>query len=308
MRQCFLAALLAAIIAASFRESMAMPTSAPRLHLATNEYSWVVFFAREGRNFAGSLDAGLSEVASCGLDGFEPSVNSPEDADRMGAALKAHGLAMRSLYVNTSLHEPAEARRSIENVLAIARRARNYGARIIVTNPNPIAWGGGQDKTDAQLIAQAEALNTLGKALHGLGMQLAYHNHDMEMRCAAREFHHMMTGTDPKYVKLCLDAHWVYRGAGNSQVALFDIVEHYGKRIVELHLRQSVGNVWAEVFGDGDIDYRRLAATLARMHVRPHLVLEQAVEAGTPNTMTCAEAHRRSAATAREVFAGMATE
>ena len=85
-------------------------------------------------------------------------------------------------------------------------------------------------------------------------MVLAYHNHDAEMREGAREFHHMLTGTDPANVKLCLDAHWIYRGSGNSQVALFDIVEIYVDRIVELHLRQSHDGIWSEVFGEGDIN------------------------------------------------------
>jgi len=32
----------------------------------------------------------------------------------------------------------------------------------------------------------------------------------------------MLTATNPDDVKLCLDAHWIYRGCGDSQVAVFD--------------------------------------------------------------------------------------
>jgi len=81
-----------------------------------------------------------------------------------------------------------------------------------------------------------------------MGLTLSYHNHDIELRNAAREFHHMMVGTDPAYVTLCLDAHWIYRGAGNSAVALFDVLKLYGPRITELHLRQSKDNIWTETF------------------------------------------------------------
>lgn len=95
-----------------------------------------------------------------------------------------------------------------------------------------------------------------------MGITLAYHNHDAEMREGAREFHHMLTGTNPENVKLCLDAHWIYRGAGNSQFALFDIVELYCDRIVERHLRQSHDGIWSEVFGAGDIDYTSLTVML----------------------------------------------
>jgi inosose dehydratase len=126
---------------------------------------------------------------------------------------------------------------------------------------------------------------------------LAYHNHDIELRNAAREFHHMITGTDPANVSLCLDAHWIYRGSGNSSVALFDVLKLYGNRVREVHLRQSVRNIWSETFGEGDIDYAAFAQRLLDVGAKPHLVLEQAPENGTPKTMgrgASREASRRS--------------
>ena len=78
----------------------------------------------------------------------------------------------------------------------------------------------------------------------------------------------MLLATDPKNVSLCLDVHWVYRGSGNSQVALFDIVKLYGKRIAELHLRQSKGGIWQETFTEGDIDYPRLVQMLDGLGVK----------------------------------------
>ena len=120
-----------------------------------------------------------------------------------------------------------------------------------MTNPSPIRWGGPQSKTDDQLKLQARLLSQLGARLSDLGLVLAYHNHDAELRHAAREFHHMMLGTDPSTVTLCLDAHWIYRGSGNSSVALFDVLKLYGPRISELHLRQSRDGVWTEDLCDG---------------------------------------------------------
>ena len=158
--------------------------------------------------------------------------------------------------------------------VALRELFADIGAEIIVTNPSPIRWGGPENKTDAQLRTQARALDRLGAALRQRGLTLAYHNHDPELRQGARELHHMLVGTDPAHVTYCLDAHWVFRGAGDSQVALFDVVHLYADRITELHLRQSVDGVWSETFGPGDIDYERLV-----------------------------EAHRASLAYAAEVFA-----
>ncbi|MBN1441614.1 MAG: TIM barrel protein [Planctomycetes bacterium] len=274
-----------------------------RLHLASNQYSWFVYFQREGRDFGGSLDEGLGELASSGMDGLEPLGSSPEQVDQLAPLLEKHRLEMRSLYVNSTLHEKEKLEESMESVLAIAERAKRIGTRIIVTNPSPIRWGGQEGKTDEQLEVQGRALERLGKELASRGLTLAYHNHDSEMLFSAREFHHMMAGTDPRYVTLCLDAHWIYRGSGNSQVALFDIVKLYGSRISELHLRQSKSGVWSETFCEGDIDYARLSREVQKMGVKPHLVMEQAVEQGTPKTMGTLEAHRRAGEHARRVFA-----
>jgi inosose dehydratase len=274
------------------------------LHLSSNAYSWTVFYQRENRDFNATLETSLGDLPRSGLNGLEPSIEKSEDIDRLAPLLKKNNLEMRSLYVNSTLHDPGKVGLSITQILAVAEKAKAQGTRIIVTNPSPIQWGGAENKDDVQLTFQAAALNKLGQQLARLGLKLAYHNHDIELRNAAREFHHMMLGTDPELVFLCLDAHWVYRGAGNSSVALFDIVKLYGSRVIEVHLRQSVGNVWSETFGEGDIDYVALAKELLRIGVRPHLVLEVAVERGTPKTMDPVEAHRQSSEYARKVFAG----
>ena len=277
-------------------------TGSSGLHLASNEYSWVVFYGRENRNFKSDLETNLGDLAKSGVNGYEPLANGPEDVDRLAPLLKRHGIEMRSLYVNSTLHEADKADESIAKVRAIAERAKAAGTRIIVTNPSPIQWDGTQNKDDRQLETQAAALNRLGKTLADLGLVLAYHNHNMELRNAAREFHHMMLATDPKLVTFCLDSHWIYRGAGNSSVALFDIVRLYGQRISEWHLRQSQGGIWSETFGEGDIDYPELAKKVLSWG-RPHLVLEIAVEKGTPKTIDPVEAHRRSVEYARQLFA-----
>jgi inosose dehydratase len=283
----------------------AAPDGGP--HIATNTYPWGTFARREGKTFAANTGEALAAIASSGIRGYEPAMTAVAAFDGLAARLKQHGLEMRSLYVNSVLHDPVQAEKSIADVLAIARRAGETGTRIIVTNPSPLRGGGAESKTDEQLRGQAQALDRLGAELRQLGIALAYHNHDVELRHGAREYHHMLTATDPRNVKFCLDAHWVYRGCGNSQVALFDTLEHYGSRIVELHLRQSRGGVWTEVFSaDGDIDYARLAGWLERKRMKPHLVLEQAVEKDSAKTLDGVEAHRQSLANARQVFAALA--
>ncbi|MGL4419510.1 MAG: sugar phosphate isomerase/epimerase family protein [Gemmataceae bacterium] len=271
--------------------------------ISSNTYPWGVFAQRAKQPFAQHTDAILEQMQSAGLTGYEPIITNVAEFNGLAERLAKHQLRMPSLYVNSVLHDATKAAQSIKDVLAIAEAAVKIGVKIIVTNPAPIAWGGPQDKSDAELTIQAKALNELGEKLRGLGLQLAYHNHDSELRAGAREFHHMLTATDPANVRFCLDAHWVYRGCGNSQVALFDALDHYGSRIIELHLRQSREGVWTETFSaSGDIDYARLAKWLQSRKMTPLLVLEQAVEAKTANTMTVVEAHRTGVTAVQALF------
>ena len=304
-RRAFLASTAVTGLAAAARA--ATVSGAGPLQVATNTYPWGTFASRDGGTFTVHSDEALATIASAGFSGYEPAVNDVKELDGLAARLEAHDLDMRSLYVNSSLHDESAAAASIEQVLAIARRALEIGTRIIVTNPSPIRWMGPENKTDAQIRSQAIALDRLGRELRALGITLAYHNHDAELRLGAREFHHMLTATDPANVTFCLDAHWVFRGCGDSQVALFDVLEHYGERIVELHLRQSRGGVWTEVFSaDGDVDYARLSAWLQTHNVKPRLTLEQAVEKGSPKTVDAVTAHRQGLAVVRDVFKWMA--
>ena len=300
-RRSFLLAAAAATAASAVRA--ADDKKPAGLHLSTNVYPWKTFYQRDGRDPRQELSALVAEVKSAGFDGFEPAVESAAELDALVPLLVQNGLEMRSLYVNSLLHDPDRVRNSCATVLEVARHGAPHGLKIVVTNPSPLRWGGAEDKTDAQLITQAKSLDALGADLRALGIRLAYHNHDAELRQGAREFHHMLTATDPEHVAFCLDAHWVYRGCGNSQVALDDAVEHYAPRIIELHIRQSAEGVWTEVFGPGDIDYPALARRLAERGLKPHVVLEQAVEAKTPKTLSAQAAHALSAPVARKTFA-----
>ena len=276
------------------------------LHVSINQWSVGTVRGRDKQKPKVSFDEELAGLAAAGLNGLEPALGSAEQVGPLAAQLKQHGLALRSIYTGSALIDRAKVDKELERIVALAKAAKEVGTKIIVTNPSPLP--NRQGKSDEQLKTQAAALDKVGHELAAIGVTLAYHNHDVELQYAAREFHHMMLGTDPRALSLCLDVHWVYCGAGHSQVALFDIVKLYGLRVAELHLRQSTGNVWSETFGDGDIDYRELVKRLMETGVRPLAVLEQGPEATTPQTLGTAAVHQRSVRYVREVFGCLAQQ
>jgi inosose dehydratase len=290
-RRKFLSTLAVSSGAAFLPESESAPARLAPYPVSCNQYSWITFYARDGRDWGADLNVSLGEFASTGIKAYEPAFNNAAEVKKLLPYLKKYDLVMPSVYVNSTLHNAEEGAKSIASVLEIADALKPANTKIIVTNPNPLKWGGDQNKSDAELTEQAKNLDKLGAELKKKGITLAYHTHDVELRAAAREFHHMLLATKPENVSLCLDVHWVYRGSGNSQVALFDIVKLYGKRIVELHIRQSKGGIWQETFSEGDIDYVRLAKSLNDLNVKPHLVLEQCLEKTSPKTINAVQAH-----------------
>lgn len=263
------------------------------LHIAVNQYTCTSIYGRENIDFWTRLD----EIKNANIDGIEVAFNAANDVADVGKRLADHGLAMHSIYVSANLHDENEAEKEITRSLEIGEKTKALGTEIIVFNP--VAK---QGKSDAELVRQSKNMNILGAGLRKIGISLAFHYHTTELEFGGREFHHILCGTDPKNVLLCFEQHWSYRASGNSEVAVFDHWKLYGSRSVEVHLRQSINNVWSETFGDGDIDNIRLAAGLKSLRKMPHVVLEQAAEAGTPKTMSPAEMLRQSAEYVRKVF------
>ena len=267
--------------------------SSDRLHIAVNQYTANSFFHREEKNFWNEL----ATLKSCGVDGFEAMAGSADEVANLGKRIKDAGLEMRSLYVSGNLYEQAHADNGVKRILEIAEKAQEFGTQFLIFNPDAK-----KGKSDAELILQAQKTDELGAKLRAMGVVLSFHYHTTELEFGAREFHHLLCNTDPANFTLCAEQHWSYRGCGNSQVALFDHLKLYSSRVTTAHLRQSVGNVWSEWYGDGDIDSRRLAAELKKLPKLPHIVLEQAAEGGTPKTMTSAEVFQKSVAYIREIF------
>ena len=257
-------------------------------------------------NLPGGYEAHFASVlrahAKAGFDAWELSLTSDAVVAELLPLLAETGLKIPSIYVGAKLHTP-DWQEGVERILESARRAGSVGASVVVCNPDPVSWETKEDKTDDELRTQVKALQIAGEKLHELGVRFAYHWHDPEFRCGAREVWSMLLNTDPRIVEVCFDTHWTYRGAGNSQEAMFDMLEFTLPRIASFHIRQSQNGVWSEAFGEGDIDYRRWAARLKKARWTGPIHLEQATEAGTPKTMDILEAQAQGLRYLRELLA-----
>lgn len=273
------------------------------MNIGAEFYPFHQTYQERGSTVRENLDEVLSTIVSAGLNLYEPfAPDSDEEAGEIEVLLKKYEVRIETAYVNVRLHEEAIWREQVESAMVKALRAKQLGARIIVTNPEPIQWGGTQDKSDAQLRFQARALAGLGERMNSNGLRLGYHTHDSEMRHGARELHHMLQAVPHETMGFYLDPHWVYRGCGNSALAVEDVVRIYGRRVEALHLRQSINDIWTEHLCDGDIDYKWMATELGKQGFDGPLILETAFEEGTPRALPLDESLRRSAEYTRTVF------
>ena len=173
-------------------------------HIATNTYPWLTFTRRANQEFQPHSDDLLGDIANTGIRGYEPIVESAGELDNLDERLNRHGLEMRSIYVNSVLHDPTKIDNSIASVIEIAKAAKRLGTRIVVTNPSPVRWGGLEDKSDAQLRRQAESLDRLALRCVRLAWRLPITT--MMRNCdRAAASSTMLTATDPENVKFCLE-------------------------------------------------------------------------------------------------------
>lgn len=264
---------------------------------ATQLYIWSQVYHEEGKDLEAGMGDILGEVAAAGYQGVEGWLTScarAEGAERLRALLDARGLTLTSLYSGGCYYDEARAQESLAELLPLAEHAVGVGCPAICMNPDVKR----ERKTDAELVVQADWLNRVGRALRELGLELWLHNHDPEMREDGRELKSNLDRTDPALVGFCADTHWIHRGGGDVLAYL----EQYGPRVRSVHLRNSVGGVWSETLGDGDLDYRAIAAKLAALEFGGPLIVELAIETGTPETRPLVENMRRSREYVRAVF------
>ena len=256
-------------------------------------YPWLQYYKAEGRNWKDHLPEILDQVKESGLDAWEQSIESEAEVDRLSDLLEYRGLKMVSIYAGGRFHED-DFEETVEATLGQARLAKRLGVRYVVCNPQPISWSEALGKSDEQLATQVKALQLLGQGLVDEGMQLSYHVHTPELSYGAREFHHMMLNVTPGVMGLCLETHWLFRGCGDSELAVLDVMKLYGERINTTHLRQSQKSIWDETFRHGDLDHVEIFRRLKALKYSGPLTLEMAIEDGTPKTMSHVEAHRQA--------------
>lgn len=266
--------------------------------VAAQMYVWAQEYQSHQQRLEDHLDEAFAATGRAGygaVQGWLSWFATAELATTTSASLKAHRLVMLAGYTDGPLHDERGAA-TIDRIADWAARAREHGVETVIMNPD--VKRDRAEKTDEELAIEAANLDRLGARLRGLGLALAIHAHDPEMRSGAREWYSNLRRTDPANVGICLDVDWVYRG-GQDPLAL---IKAAGARVRDVHLRTSRQRVWLEELGPGDVDYAAIARVLAAIPFTGTYTVELAYEKGTTRTRTVEEDLRRSRAFVRRTF------
>ncbi len=109
--------------------------------------------------------------------------------------------------------------------------AKKYGTdKVVITGMYRF------DYTDeTALNGLVEDLNSCGKTLKEAGIQLLYHNHNVEflkLKSGETAYDHIIAYTDPEYVNFELDSYW----ACDAGVYAYDLMKKLGDRMKLYHI------------------------------------------------------------------------
>jgi inosose dehydratase len=264
--------------------------------LATQIYVWTQQFNTRKQSLAEGMAEAFPAIRRAGYRHVElvSSFFTPELSGKTIALLKEQGLDCPIVYSGGTLHEEAAAEKAIAQILELAAVAGKAGASNVNINPNPKPRQ--ELKTDQELAVQARNLDRLGELLERRSMRLMTHHHTPEMKEKGREWRHQLAHTKRMYT--CVDTDWAVR-SGEDPLGM---LRESGRRLLSLHLRSGRNGVWSEVLGDGEPDYRPIAAYLKETGFSGYLVVELAYEKATRITRSLEENIRLSREYAERVF------
>jgi len=225
-----------------------------------------------GKDLTSDMHGTLNRLAAIGYRRVESAGLGGKSAAEFRRALDDAGLKCPSSHIFL-----APGQTAVEYFDAVKTLGSKYVVTSVLIKPvAPIKSADDYQKYVAAMTKDdykrmAVDLNKLGEQARSAGLQLAYHNHNLEFRRLSDGttiYETLMAETDPSLMKLEIDCGWADL-AGHPPVALF---KKYAGRVRMLHIKDFVAvskpvitldsrtePEWTEL-GGGHIDWRMILA------------------------------------------------
>ena len=178
----------------------------------------------------------VSELGFSGLELFDWQINGLESQGLLGGFVEKYKLPLISSYTSINLTDPAQRTDTIAAAVAVGKVLKKYGGKTIVIGPNGRVGGESYNYNDHKQNI-ITTLNELGKAITGIGLIAALHQHTGTAVETRDETYATMEAVDTRYVKFGPDIGQLQKG-GVDPVA---VVKAFLPVVQHLHFKDWVG-------------------------------------------------------------------
>lgn len=277
--------------AIAVRSPRALAAASAR-RIVVGGHPWVYAATQPNYDLTPVLPQIFADLKSAGLDGIElmHTALRPDDAvERIGALAKQHQLPIIGSSFSGAMWDRAQHAAIAELAELIIPRLAKLGGRTLGLSVGALKGGAKARKTPEHFDAQVEMLRRIFALCTKHGIAPNLHNHTYEVENDL----HDLKGTLARLpeARLGPDLNWLVRGG--VEPAAF--IRQYGAKIIFLHLRdQKTDGRWSEAMGEGNMDYRAIAAALQEVRFQGDAVIELAHERDFKPTRPLRESFRIS--------------
>jgi sugar phosphate isomerase/epimerase len=242
--------------------------ASPKTKIPVGGHPWLYAKFRPNYDITAILEDIFSDFRYAGMDGIEliyTVIQKQETVERVAALSSKYKLPVIGMSYQADMWDRSKHNAILDEVNLLLPRLAKLGGHTMGTGvgtPN-------RKKTAAELDAQADVLRKLMALSRAHGVVLNLHNHTYEVKDGEYD----LNGTLSRLPDAPLgpDLGWLSE-AGIDPV---DFLRRRGKTVVFAHLRdrKADGN-WAEVMGEGVLDYAGVARALRAADFKGTLVIE----------------------------------
>jgi len=257
--------------------------------ITVGAHVWVYAATQAGYDVSPILGQIFSDVSYAGFDGVETMehpLRSTIYTKQIGELIDQYKIKLIGSSYGADMWNKDKQNEIYEDVDRIFTNMASVGGRTFGVSVGEPA---GRKKTEAEFDAQAELLKKLITLGSKKGIVLNLHNHTAEVADNMYD----LRGTLKRIpdVKLGPDLNWLLR-AGIDPISF---LKEFRKQIVFMHLRDQLKDgKWTESMGEGNVDFKQIAAVIKEINFEGDAIIELAHENGFVRTRPLKESLKMS--------------
>lgn len=260
-----------------------------RKKITVGAHVWVYASTQPGFDVSPILSQIFSDVAFAGFDGVETMehpLRSSVYTRQIKELIDQYKIKLIGSSYGADMWNKDKSNEIYEDVDLIFGNMVSVGARTFGVSVGEPA---GRKKTENEFDTQAALLKRIISLGEKRGIVLNLHNHTAEVENKMYD----LRGTLKRIpdIKLGPDLNWLLR-AGIDPVSF---LKEFRKQIVFMHLRDQLSNgKWPESMGEGNINFKEIAAVISEINFEGDAIIELAHENGFVRTRPLKESLKMS--------------